>query len=182
VPIVVKLKAWHLVALSGLVYACAQPRRKAPAAIGNAPPEPEEPVEPVRDLYVFAHDSRLVPIAMRAARRIEAASGVKVHVNEYGTVNSALPIFGSDFMCANGFAGRAGGGTSIAVARGCGDRILEETVLIHEMLHNLGVGHLTLPARGVMNEGKDGPLDKITADDLNALCEARECSVFKPEV
>lgn len=179
-PIVVRLKAWHLLALAGLVYAC-KPKRPPPGPVGGGDPlpEPEEPLEPVRDLYVFAHDSNLVLPARAAARRIEAASGVKVHVNEYGTIATAMPIFGSDFLCANGTEGRAGP-YGIAMARDCNHPT--EKVLVHELMHRLGVGHLILPKRGIMNEATDEPLDLISADDLEALCAVRACTVFKPEV
>lgn len=150
-----------------------------PVGAGDPQPEPGEPLEPVKDLYVFAHDAAFVPVALRAARRIETASGVKVHVNEYGTIPTAMPIFGSDFLCANGTEGRAGP-YGIAMARNC--EVSPEKVLVHEMLHRLGVGHLVLPARGIMNEAGDAPLDGISADDLTELCKVRACSVFKPEV
>lgn len=174
------LKAWHLLALSGFVFACARPRKETSGiAGGEAPPEPEEPLEPVRDLYVFVHDAGNIPVALRAAQRIEKASGVKVHVNEYNTIATALPIFGSDFLCATGTEGRAGP-YGIALARNC--KVDPEKILVHEMIHQLGVGHLVLPQRGIMNAEKDGPLDQISEDDLNALCAVRNCSVFQPEV
>lgn len=178
-----RAKAWHLLALIGVLYACAKPKKQlGPVGAGDPNPSPSEPLEPVRDLYVFAHDARLVPIALRAARRIEAASGVKVHVNAYGTVNSGVALFGSDFMCANGFEGRAGDG--IAVARNCGliQGFDEEEVIMHEMLHRLGVGHHVPPKRGMMSEGGGSPIAKLTADDLEALCAVQNCTVFNPEV
>lgn len=175
-----QLKLWHLLVLSSFVYACTRPKKSGPDVGTEDPmPEPSEPLEPVKDLFVFAHDASLVPVALRAARRIEAATGIKVHVNEYGTIATAHPIFGSDFMCATGAQGRATLGGGIALARDCTQPL--ETVLLHEMIHQLGVGHHVLPRRGVMNEGKDDPLDTLTADDLEALCSVRVCSKFVPE-
>lgn len=179
---VVQLRAWHLLALVGFVYACGKPRgQKPPGAIGvgDPNPKPSEPLEPVRDLYVFAHDRALISPAMAAARRIKAATGIVVHVNEQGSAPWAMPIFGSDFLCASGTEGRAGP-YGIAMARDCGWD--PELVLLHEMIHHLGVGHLALPLRGVMNEAKDKPSSKLTSDDLEALCAVRNCSVFEPEV
>lgn len=176
----VKLKAWHLLALAGFVYACKPAKPKGAGAIGVGDPNPDahEPLEPVKDLYVFAHDRATIPIAMAAARRIEAASGIKVHVNEYGSQQWALPIFGSDFLCASGTDGRAGP-YGIALARDC--NVPLEKVIVHEMIHHLGVGHLVLPLRGIMNAGPDGPLDTISSDDLEALCAVRNCTKFAPE-
>lgn len=175
-----RAKAWHLLALVGVLYACAKPKKQAgPVGAGDPTPDPSEPLEPVRDLYVFAHDRALVLTAIRAAKRIEDASGVKVHVNEYGTIPTALPIFGSDYLCANNTEGRAGP-YGIAMARDCD--VSPEKVLVHELLHQLGVGHLVLPKRGIMNEAGDKPLDGISSDDLEALCAVRPCTIFKPEV
>lgn len=173
------LRPWHLLVLSGLVWACSRPKKGPEVGTGDAMPEPGEPLEPVRDLFVFAHDASLVLVAKRAAERIEAASGIKVHVNEYGTIATAQPIFGSDFLCANGTDGRATLGGGIALARNC--RVPQEKVLVHEMIHQLGVGHLVLPQRGIMNEAADNPLDTISADDLTALCAVRHCTRFQPE-
>jgi hypothetical protein len=179
-PRVVKLKPWHLLALVGFVYACGKPKRsEGPVGAGDPNPEPSEPMEPVRDLYVFAHDRALVPVALKVAKRIEAASGVKVHVNEYGTQPTAQPIFGSDFLCGSGTEGRSAG-YGIAMARDC--NVDPEKVLLHELIHQLGVGHLVLPDRGIMNAEKDQPLDGISEADLNALCSVRNCTKFVPEV
>lgn len=170
-----RLKPWHLIAIAGLCYACTRPKKSPP--VGAIPPEPL-PGEPLPDLFVFAHDRALIPIARAAARRIETASGIKVHINEYGTQPTALPIFGSDFLCGSGTEGRAGP-YGIALARDC--NVDPELVLLHELMHQLGVGHLELPARGVMNEATDSPLDRISEDDLTALCAVRACSKFQPE-
>lgn len=174
------LKPWHLIALSSLVWACSRPKKAGPeVGTGDPMPEPNEPLEPVKDLFVFAHDAALIMVARKAAERIETASGIKVHVNEYGTIATARPIFGSDFLCANGTDGRTTMGGGIALARNC--RVPQEKVLVHEMIHALGVGHLVLPLRGIMNEAKDEPLDTISADDLTALCAVRNCTKFQPE-
>lgn len=175
-----RVKPWHLIALVGFVYACGKPKQRGvgPVGAGDPNPEPTEPLEPVKDLYVFAHDYALIQPAMAAARRIKAASGITVHVNEGGTAPTAMPIFGSDFLCASGTEGRAGP-YGIAMARNCNHD--PEQVLLHEMIHHLGVGHLVLPERGIMNEARDKPGLKITEADLNALCSARHCSVFEPE-
>lgn len=177
---VVQLKPWHLLALVGFVYACGKPREKAagPVGAGDPNPEPQEPLEPVRDLYVFAHDRALITPAMAAARRIKAASGIEVHVNAYGTQATAMPIFGSDFLCGSGTEGRSAD-YGIAMARDCNED--PEMVLVHELIHHLGVGHLVLPQRGIMNAGPDKPLSKISEDDLNLLCSVQNCTVFNPE-
>lgn len=173
------LRPWHLVAISGLLWACSRPKKAGPAVGTTDPmPEPGEPLEPVRDLYVFAHDANLVMLARTASRRIEAASGVKVHVNEYGTIATAIPIFGSDFLCGNGTDGRTTPAW-MALARNC--KVPQETVMVHEMLHALGAGHLVLPQRGILNAAEDDPLSSITADDLSALCAVRNCTKFAPE-
>lgn len=175
------LKPWHFIALSGLLWACARPKREEVAVGTTDPmPEPDEPLEPVKDLYVFAHDRSIVPTVLAAARRIEAASGVKIHVNEYGTIATSNPIFTSDFLCATGTEGRTTMGGSIALAKDCGVPL--EKTLVHELIHALGVGHLVLPQRGIMNVLKDEPLDGISEDDLTALCSVRVCSKFNPEV
>lgn len=174
------LRPWHLIALSGVLWACSRPKKPGPeVGTGDPMPEPSEPLEPVRDLYVFAHDAALVMVARSAARRIEAASGIVVHVNEYGTIATAKPIFGSDFLCANGTEGRTTMGGGIALARNC--NVPQEKVLVHELMHALGVGHLVLPLRGIMNEERDNPLDTISSDDLEALCAVRNCTKFVPE-
>lgn len=174
------IKPWHLIAFAGLAVACARPRKDSSGiAGGEAPPEPEEPLEPVRDLYVFVHDAGNIQLAIKAALRIQNASGIKVHVNEYGTVASAVPIYGSDFFCANGLEGQSSQ-YGIALARNC--NVDPEMILVHEMIHHLGVGHLVLPEKGIMNDGRDSPLSKISEADLNALCSVRACSKFQPEV
>lgn len=179
--IVVQLKAWHLLALVGFVYACGKPREKTvgPVGAGDPNPEPQEPLEPVRDLYVFAHDRALIGPALLAAKRIKAASGIEVHVNASGTQATAMPIFGSDFLCGSGTEGRSAQ-YGIAMARDCNED--PEMVLVHELIHHLGVGHLVLPQRGIMNAGVDKPLKKISEDDLDALCAVQNCTVFNPEV
>ncbi len=175
------LKPWHFLALSGLLWACARPKKEDPAVGTTDPmPDPDEPLEPVKDLFVFAHDATIIPTVMKAVRRIEAASGVKIHVNEFGTIATSNPIFTSDFLCANGTEGRTTMGGSIGLAKNC--NIPLETVLVHELIHALGVGHLVPPQRGIMNELKDNPLDGISEDDLTALCSVRVCSKFQPEV
>lgn len=176
---VMTLKPWHLVALSGLVWACARPKKAEPAVGTEDPlPEPAEPLEPVRDLYVFVHDAANIQLALKAALRIQNASGIKVHVNEPGTIHTALPVYGSDFFCANATEGRSSP-YGIALARNC--KADPELILVHEMLHQLGVGHLVLPQRGILNDGRDDPLATITEDDLNALCAVRHCTKFQPE-
>lgn len=170
-------RLWGLVALSGVLFACTRPRKKDDV-IEELPAGETEPEEKPAELFVFAHDRELIPDALEAARRIETASGIKVHVNAYGTQTTALPIFGSDFLCGSGTEGRSAA-YGIAIARDCKHEPVK--ILIHEMMHQLGVGHLELPERGIMNHAKDDPLDKITEADLTALCAVRDCPKFQPE-
>lgn len=183
-----RLEPLHLLVGSVFVWGCAQVVRPEPAALdgppsGGEPPRPDEPLEPVRDLYVFVHEASLISPVLLAAGRIERASGIKIHVNEQDTVLTAAPLFGSDFLCANGPGGRVdrnSGGGFIAIARNC-DKYPLEQVIVHELIHMLGVDHLVLPQKGIMNDGRDNPSLKITEDDLNALCAVRACTVFQPE-
>jgi hypothetical protein len=177
-----KIKPWHLFALTGLLYACSRPRRSEepsatdPGTIGGI----DEPDLLTDDVYVFVHDTALISPTLLAAKRIEKASGIKINVNVNGSIATASPIFGSDFLCATGTEGRSAD-YGIAVARNC--RIEPEQVILHELMHLLGIhGHLELPDKGVMNALKDGPLAKISAADLTALCSVRDCSEFNPEI
>lgn len=179
-----QLKPWHLLALAGLVYACAKPKSRPPGPIGSGDPTPEpaEPLDPVRELYFWAHDESLILPAFRAAKRIEAATGIKIHINDSSTdpnsIKTSLPIFGSDYLCRYGTEGVASE-YGIAMARNCEWDV--ETVLVHEMIHHLGVGHLVLPQRGIMNHGNENPLKQISEDDINAICAVRHCTTFEPE-
>lgn len=194
-----RIEPWHLVVFTGVAWACMRSSKRQQESgnslvSGVAEPLIRSPmsVTPVSssrfdaaraaaapDLYVFAHDTALLPIAMRAAARIERASGIKIHVNEYGTAPTARPIFGSDFLCASGTDGRTTEGGGIALARAC--RAPQEMVLVHELIHALGVGHLRLPQKGIMNEAKDAPLSTISKADLAALCAVRRCTKIRPE-
>jgi hypothetical protein len=174
-----KLKPWHLLALSGFVWACSRREDRPPlTGAGDETPNPDEPLEPERPPEFFVHDRDLIAVALKAAERIEAASGIKIAINKFGTARTASPIFGSDFLCANGSDGLATP-YGIAMARGCDAN--PEQVMVHELIHKLGVGHLVLPQRGIMNTKADSPLLTISADDLTALCAVRACSRFQPE-
>jgi hypothetical protein len=168
------VKLWHWAVLAGVLVACA-PRRKPPPS--SAMPDPAAP-PPTEPLYFFVHEASLVPLVLRAVKRIEQASGIKIHVNAHGTIATARPIFTSDFLCATGTDGRSTP-HYIVLARDC--KADPEKVLVHELIHQLGVGHLELPARGIMNKATDSPLDTISADDLEALCAVQPCTVFQPE-
>jgi len=176
------MRWWHFLLFGGLLAGCATVAKKKvePGEPSEEPEAADDPeVLPADDLYVFVHDYAFIQPTMAAARRIEAASGIKIHVNEAGSLSHAIPVYGSDFLCGNGVDGRTTA-TWIALARNC--KAPTEKVILHELLHKLGVGHLALPLRGIMNHVNDEPLDKISADDLNALCAVRACTKFQPEV
>lgn len=168
--------------LGGFLYACT--RSKKPPSTEPTMPTPLLPGR----LNVWSHEHSFIPLLKTASDRIFKASGVRVAVNEPGTITASVPIFHTDDLCGSeldsiGFyvkTHRAERGY-IMIGRKCTDETVLEKVFTHELIHALGaLNHLEAPEEGLMlGNGGEG---KITAADLTLLCSVRECTLFQPEV
>lgn len=133
-------------------------------------------------LEVWAHDTGLEALARAAAARIYAATGIAVAVNAEGTLYRAVPLFWTNAGAAEDWIGLCHNGPgeqdwlAVDIVSMPGVR---ETVVLHEILHALGVAHIEEGA-GVMSPHVDAP-QRLTSVDLEAVCAVRDCGVFVPE-
>lgn len=133
----------------------------------------------VPDLLVWPADTELNAWVQTVAPRIEAATGLRIAVGD------GLPLFWSSRGEAEGWLGLmhvGGEGDWIAIDPAV-PLALREAVVLHELLHALGAGHVGT-GDGVLSpelwtRSKGWP---ITAADLERVCAVRQCTAFVPEV
>lgn len=136
------------------------------------------PLPPVTSIQVWAHSADLEAPARAAAARILAATGLAVDVNSLGQSKAALPLFWSSNH--GKWIGLCGPDRAwLAVDSELSGEKLER-VLIHEMFHAFGAGHVPDFA-GIMSADEQMNAGKLTSADLVDVCAVAGCTTFAPE-
>ncbi len=130
-------------------------------------------------LRVWPATDELRDYATLAAHRIEVATGLTVLVTD--NPNGAVPTFwttqGTDDWLGMMHDG-PGSADFIAIdVRALIE--LRETLVLHEMLHALGAGHVGTGAGVLSPEIFD--MFPLTSADLDTLCTVRHCITYVPE-
>lgn len=139
---------------------------------------------PHADLRVWPADAELRAWVLTVAPRIERATGLVVAVVDgEQTTSDCVPMFWSTRGADEGWQGIMHDGDSDFVALEASTPMhVREAVVLHEVLHALGAGHVAT-GEGVLSpeiwERPEGwPL---TTADLTSVCAAQDCSRFVPE-
>jgi hypothetical protein len=143
---------------------------EAPAAVEETP---------AYDLVVWAADARLEAFVRVCAGRIAAATGLLVVTTSEEV--DGVPIFwaGRDDVDWWGIAHfDEGGADYLAIHSDTPDELLE-TVVLHELLHTLGAGHVG-SGEGVMSP-EIWEAFQLTVADLESVCAEQHCLAFVPE-
>ncbi len=132
------------------------------------------------ELHVWAHDAELEVAARAAAERIEAATGLTVHVNAPDTIATAVSVFWSEALPDPEWTGLfCSEGDWIAISTKAIPGTGVETMVLHETMHAFGAPHVEQGA-GMLSADTTGQR-ALTAADLAALCAVAACSRFEPE-
>jgi hypothetical protein len=136
---------------------------------------------PESDLSIWAADEQLADMVLAVAPRIERATGLQVEATE--DVATGLPMFWSTRGQEGGWFGLMhndtwGQSDFIAIDESTPVE-LQETIVLHEILHALGAEHVDGGAGVLSPEIWDAFL--LTAADLEEVCEGQDCTRFEPE-
>lgn len=146
-------------------------------------------LESIRPIIV--NDAELKILFERGAERVQTATGLNIPIVESfddpNSVNVVRSIPDGDFKWTGSFhfeATKNDDGLyeierTITIDGDCpADTV--ETVVLHEMLHSIGVKHVKFD-QCVMSPLFIGFIP-LTENDLNAICAVRDCTNFQTEI
>jgi hypothetical protein len=149
------------------------------AQLALAPPA-DAAVVPAADLLVWTADHSLEQSVLRGAERLWQATSLVIRTDPEMTDPGAVPMFWEDRQDTDylGVAFNDEHHRFAAIDANTPPEVLD-TVVLHELLHELGVGHVDSGAGVLSPEIWDA--FPLTTADLEAVCAVRACSAFVPE-